>query len=78
MVRAPILYGALIDIMAHLKKDVSMKRVNAALEKAANGAFKGVLDYNDDGIVSADIIVNDMNTGTQTVFSAKRPEITPL
>ena len=56
--RAPIPDGALTDIVAHLKKDVSVERVSAALEKAANGAFKGVLGYNDDEIVSADIIGN--------------------
>jgi glyceraldehyde-3-phosphate dehydrogenase type I len=57
-VRAPIPDGALTDIVANLKKDVSVESVNAALEKAANGAFKGILDYNDDEIVSADIIGN--------------------
>jgi len=57
-VRAPIPDGALTDIVAYLKKDVSVERVNAALEKAANDTFKGVLDYNNDEIVSADIIGN--------------------
>ena len=57
-VRAPIPDGALTDIVAYLKKDVSAERVNAALEKAANDTFKGVLDYNNDEIVSADIIGN--------------------
>jgi len=57
-VRAPIPDGALTDIVANLKKDVSVEHVNATLEKAANGALKGGLDYNDDEIVSADIIGN--------------------
>ena len=57
-VRAPIPDGALTDIVAYLKKDVSVERVNAALEKAANDTFKGVLDYNNDEIMSADIIGN--------------------
>ncbi|HDY70272.1 MAG TPA: type I glyceraldehyde-3-phosphate dehydrogenase, partial [Nitrospirae bacterium] len=57
-VRAPIPDGAITDIVAHLKKDVSVETVNAALKNAANGALKGILDYNDDEIVSADIISN--------------------
>lgn len=57
-VRAPILDGALTDIVAQLKKDVSVETVNAALKSAANGKMKNIIDYNDDEIVSADIIGN--------------------
>lgn len=61
-VRAPIPDGALTDIVAFLKKDVSVKSVNAALEKAAKGELKGIVAYNDDEIVSADII-SDPHSG---------------
>ena len=57
-VRVPIPDGALTDIVAHLKKDVSVETVNEALRKAASGAFKGIIDYDDDEIISADIIGN--------------------
>ncbi len=57
-VRAPIPDGAITDIVAHLKKDVTVQTVNAALKKAASGELKGILDYNEDEIVSADIIGN--------------------
>jgi glyceraldehyde 3-phosphate dehydrogenase/glyceraldehyde-3-phosphate dehydrogenase (NAD(P)) len=57
-VRAPIPDGALTDIVAHLKKDVSVETVNSALRNAAGGELKGIIDYNDDEIVSADIIGN--------------------
>ena len=56
-VRAPIPDGALTDIVAYLKKDVFVERVNSALRNAAGGALKGII-YNDDEIVSADIIGN--------------------
>ncbi|MCD6225048.1 MAG: type I glyceraldehyde-3-phosphate dehydrogenase [Deltaproteobacteria bacterium] len=69
-VRAPIPDGALTDIVANLKKDVSVERVNATLEKAANGALRGVLDYNNDEIVSADIIGNP-NSGIIDAPSTK-------
>jgi len=61
-VRAPIPDGALTDIVAHLKKDVSVETVNSALRNAAEGEFKGIIDYNDDEIVSADII-SDPHSG---------------
>ncbi|NDY71324.1 type I glyceraldehyde-3-phosphate dehydrogenase [Desulfobacter hydrogenophilus] len=57
-VRAPIPDGALTDIVAYLKKDVSVETVNSVLRNAAGGALKGIIDYNDDEIVSADIIGN--------------------
>lgn len=57
-VRAPIPDGALTDIVAYLKKDVSVEAVNTALKNAAKGELKGIIDYNDDEIVSADIIGN--------------------
>jgi len=57
-VRAPIVDGAITDIVAHLKRDVSIETVNLALQNAAKGKLKGIIDYNDDEIVSADIIGN--------------------
>jgi len=57
-VRAPIPDGALTDIVAYLKKDVSVETVNSVLKNAARGELKGIIDYNDDEIVSADIIGN--------------------
>jgi glyceraldehyde-3-phosphate dehydrogenase type I len=61
-IRAPIPDGAITDIVAHLKKDVSKETVNAAFRKAANGELKGILDYSDDEMVSADII-GDTHSG---------------
>jgi len=57
-VRAPIPDGALTDIVAYLKKDVSVETVNSVLRNAADGELKVIMDYNDDEIVSADIIGN--------------------
>jgi len=36
----------------------SVETVNSALRNAAEGELKGIIDYNDDEIVSADIIGN--------------------
>jgi len=57
-VRAPIPDGALTDIVANLKNNVSVESVNEALEEASNGELKGILEYNDDEVVSSDIINN--------------------
>ena len=57
-VRAPILDGALTDIVAYLGTDVSVDALNKVLKTAAEGTMKGIVDYNDDEIVSADIIDN--------------------
>ena len=61
-VRAPIPDGALTDIVAHMKKDVSVETVNALLKNSAEGELRGIIDYNDDEIVSADII-GDTHSG---------------
>ena len=57
-VRTPIPDGALTDIVAHLKKDVSVESVNATLKEAAAGQMKKIIEFNEDQIVSADILGN--------------------
>ena len=57
-VRTPVPDGALTDIVAHLKKDVSVESVNEALKKAAAGSMKNIIEFNEDQIVSADILGN--------------------
>ncbi len=55
-VRVPVPDGSLTDIVAQVKKDVSTEMVNAAFKTAAEGAMKGILDYSEDELVSADIV----------------------
>jgi glyceraldehyde 3-phosphate dehydrogenase/glyceraldehyde-3-phosphate dehydrogenase (NAD(P)) len=55
-VRVPVPDGALTDIVAHLGKEVTLEDVAGALKAAAAGPLSGILGYNDDQIVSADII----------------------
>jgi glyceraldehyde-3-phosphate dehydrogenase type I len=57
-VRAPIPDGALTDIVACLRRDVSVETVNSALRDAAKKKLKGILDFSQDELVSADIIGN--------------------
>ncbi len=55
-IRAPIPDGALTDITADLKKDVTEDEVNAAFKAAAEGKMRGILGYSEDPLVSIDIV----------------------
>ncbi len=57
-IRVPIPDGALTDITAFLRKDVTEEMVNSALRDAAKGRMNGVVEYSEDELVSADIITN--------------------
>lgn len=57
-VRVPTATGSCTDLVAVLKKDVTVEEVNAALKAAAEGSLKGILEYTEDPIVSSDIIHN--------------------
>jgi glyceraldehyde-3-phosphate dehydrogenase type I len=61
-IRAPVPDGAITDIVADLKKSVTVKDVNAAFKSASEGRMKGILGYTEDEIVSADII-DDLHSG---------------
>jgi len=56
--RVPVSDGSLVDLVAELKKNVTIEEVNAAVKTAADGALKGILEYTEDPIVSKDIIGN--------------------
>ncbi|HID11862.1 MAG TPA: type I glyceraldehyde-3-phosphate dehydrogenase [Candidatus Latescibacteria bacterium] len=56
--RVPTPDGSITDFVAVLKREVSAEEVNEAFRKAAEGEMKGILEYCEDPIVSADIIHN--------------------
>jgi glyceraldehyde 3-phosphate dehydrogenase len=56
--RVPTPDGSITDLVATLKKDVTAEEVNEAFKKAANGDLKGILEYSDEPLVSADIVGN--------------------
>lgn len=66
-VRVPTPTGSLVDLVVNLKKEASVEEINAAMKEAAEGAMKGVLEYTEDPIVSADIIHNPASS----VFDAQ-------
>ncbi|HID16656.1 MAG TPA: type I glyceraldehyde-3-phosphate dehydrogenase [Candidatus Atribacteria bacterium] len=56
--RVPTFDGSVVDLVAVLKKNVSVEEVNNAIKEAAEGELKGILQYTEDPIVSVDIIGN--------------------
>ena len=56
--RVPVPAGSVTDLVATLSKDVSTDDINAAMQSAAGGALKGIMEYTTDPIVSSDIVGN--------------------
>ncbi|MGH8983099.1 MAG: type I glyceraldehyde-3-phosphate dehydrogenase [Acidimicrobiia bacterium] len=65
--RVPTPTGSITDLVANLSKDASVEEVNAAFAEAANDArYRGVLEYSEEPLVSADIVGNPASC----IFSA--------
>ena len=56
--RVPVPDGSINDFVALLKKEVTKEEVNAVLRDSSETSLKGILQYTEDPIVSADIIGN--------------------
>lgn len=56
--RVPTITGSITEFNAILKKKPNLNKVNAAFKKAAKNELAGILQYNEDPIVSSDIIGN--------------------
>jgi len=61
--RVPVPAGSITDLVANLSRPVTKEEINAAIKKYADmpfekGGLKGILEYNEDPIVSTDIIGN--------------------
>lgn len=56
--RVPVPDGSITDLTVILKKSTTVEAVNAAFKKASKGSLKGIMEYTEDPIVSADIVGN--------------------
>lgn len=56
--RVPIPDGSIVDLVLELDSDATVESINAAMQAAALGPMKGILQYSTDEIVSSDIIGN--------------------
>jgi len=57
--RVPVIDGSITDLVANLEKSVTVAQINGALQKAAQGPLKGILEYCEDHITSSDVIGNN-------------------
>lgn len=56
--RVPVPVGSVTDLSVELSREASVAEINGALKAAAEGSLKGILEYTEDPIVSADIVTN--------------------
>jgi len=52
--RVPTATVSVVDLVVELKKIASVEEINGALERAAAGTMRGILDYCDEPLVSSD------------------------
>jgi len=56
--RVPTPDGSITDVVATLKNEASVEEINDAFKAAADNGLKGIMEYSDEPLVSADIIGN--------------------
>ena len=56
--RVPVPDGSVTDLTAEMKANVTREQVNEAIQTAAEGPLKGIIEYSTDPLVSSDIIGN--------------------
>jgi glyceraldehyde 3-phosphate dehydrogenase len=54
--RVPVPDGSITDLVAWVKRAVTVEEVNQAFHEAAAGRLAGILEYSDEPLVSADIV----------------------
>jgi glyceraldehyde 3-phosphate dehydrogenase len=58
-IRAPVITGSVVDLVCEVARPTTKEEVNAAFaDKADSGRFEGILKYNEDPIVSTDIVTS--------------------
>jgi glyceraldehyde 3-phosphate dehydrogenase len=66
--RVPVPTGSITDLSAVLAREVTVDEINAAFDVASNDkAYRGVLEYSNEPLVSADIVGNP----SSCIFSAE-------
>jgi glyceraldehyde 3-phosphate dehydrogenase len=56
-VRAPVIDGSVVDLVCEVSRSTTVDKINEAFaERADTGRLEGILRYNDDPIVSTDIV----------------------
>jgi glyceraldehyde 3-phosphate dehydrogenase (phosphorylating) len=61
-IRVPTPNVSLVDLVARMKKDVTVEEVNKALKAASQGELKGVLGFSEEPLVSSDFNGNPLSS----------------
>jgi glyceraldehyde 3-phosphate dehydrogenase len=70
-VRAPVPTGSVVDLTVECARETSVEEVNGALRAASeDGPLKGLLIYNEDPIVSSDIVRNPASSIVDSPLTA--------
>ncbi|MCA8935578.1 MAG: type I glyceraldehyde-3-phosphate dehydrogenase [Planctomycetes bacterium] len=56
--RVPVVNGSNVELVIELEGNVGVSELNDAIKQAAEGAYKGVIEYSADPLVSSDIVGN--------------------
>jgi glyceraldehyde 3-phosphate dehydrogenase len=76
--RVPVTNGAMADFSIQLKEPATANEINTLFKKAAEKEYKGILDYTEDPLVSADIKGNTHSCiidGTLTTVIGKQVKL---
>ncbi len=72
-VRIPIPVGSIVDLVVDMEKDASVEEVNEAFKNASQDSpLKGILQYSEEPIVSADIIGNQHSSIFDSEYTYKQ------
>lgn len=69
--RVPTITGSLTDFTFTLKKDVTVEEINSAIKKASENEQKGIISYDEDKLVSTDIISSPFSSIFQPDLTKK-------
>ena len=56
--RVPVITGSLIELTCVVNNATTIEEINAAFKRASENQFNGIVQYNEDPIVSSDIVGN--------------------
>jgi len=56
--RVPVVTGSIVDLTVFTEKEFTREEVNDTFRKAAEGPFKGIVEYSELPLVSSDIVSN--------------------
>jgi len=67
--RIPTPNVSVVDLVALMKRDVTVDEVNAAFREAAEGKMKGILQYCEEPLVSIDFVSNPHSSIVDSLFT---------